>query len=291
MKKRVRSGKNSCFKKIIESSWQDVGETLEDIRIQNYSKSHQLCPSERKRLQFPFLSHLLRERLYDDHLDKKGNFSPLKSERVETIYSTDVVNVYCGEIVDSCRLRSLTSRCLEVIADNLDRYEPNYVSEVLYLLPTEYTTALSAMACRRGTINDDNIVCFVNSNSEFLVLGGPLLGNDGIKRVFPRVTRVYDDNNAVDSWEELIDLTDDCRMMSVCGCINLRRISILSPRITASVLYQLAELPTSKVQRLDVHGRCSLPVMTSNCTDEMQSFDVAMLRDTKYENIDIESIF
>jgi hypothetical protein len=296
MKKRVRSGKNSCFKK---SLWQaDADEALSEIRAQNslskrvqYASQWHSLPAERSRVEYPFLSYLLKERLYDDHLDRKGQFSP-NLERAETRYDPNIVEKRCTEIVNSCKLSSLTTRCIEVVAENLDRYESNYVRDVLFLLPSEHTTALSSVACKLGTINDDNITCFIHSNSEFLVLGGEMLTDFGIQKVFPQVTSIPNEDSVVESWEELDDSEDEvCNTFSVSGCMNLQRIFILSPRITMSVLYQLAKLPISKVKRLDLYGKCSLPVVQSDNSSEVQTFDMSSLREIPHDTAGVTSIF
>ena len=259
MKKKPRKYKYQ------KAEWQEEAlEILEDLKKNNAKKAE--VPARRQRHEYPLLEHLLKDRLRDDLLEICGasvNDIVKKRVELEPLYSPAKMEEYCRAVEAGITISSLAKCCIEVVAQNLERYDSEYVQNVFVLLPPQHTLLLSSMACRHGTLSDSNVTSLVHSTTENLVLGGDHLSDRGVSKAFPVVTVMGGGGGEVrDTWEDWYNEDDEGgggTVVEVTGCPNLRTLSILSPCVTQAPVIRLASLPLSRVNTLHLHGPSSFP--------------------------------
>ena len=163
-------------------------------------------------------------------------------------------------------LSPLQISCLNKMSDNFELYSIDDISYFLSILPPLQCSVLSAMCCRKNKLTDENFIAFIQPQVRLLFMGGLSLTDNCIRRIKPS-TLVKEVLSPVvpESWEELCDESEATNMEGN-GSIDIKKLVIMSPHISAEGLDCILSSPFWKLDTISTHGRCS-SVISTNCTN------------------------
>jgi len=238
------------------------------------------------------------------HGDSRSNIQVQKPSH--QCYNPDRVKLFCKEfewqsfksnsahsfqefsVLEKCHVPSLQLSCLDAISSNLERYSEENLQLVLAMLPSFYSSILSAMCCRKNQLTNCNMSIFAHEHISTLFIGGSRVTDDGIdnlllalqERLSPPLACVRVPATP-ESWEDLDLNAFRSTNNEFCGPLHLQSLIILSPHITTEGLMRiLSAAALTSLRTVTLHGACSAGVVSHSAAakSDISTHETAFLR-------------
>jgi hypothetical protein len=242
-----------------KDSWKiGLAAYLKDRRKSEAATPARSCPVNvtRSPINASMLNHIIMRRVREDRIEEAAKLAPVRPQR-PTVTMSNLKETCFSDDMFLLGRNSLLLRCLQVISENLQLFEPSDLAQYFSTaVDADALYALSAYSTFVGTMADSNVAIFAQPYCERLVLGN--ISEVSFSRLFPSVmtgisgregdlgnlgaSSTDEDGEEGEDWERMIP--------KPVGCFSLRCITFVKSHIGSCELRRLREaIPLVNVLR------------------------------------------